>query len=203
MGIYLKDPAFLFYYQDFLIGTEFMTAEEVGLYIRILCHLADKETLKEEHMLSICKGYVFTKPLQEKFLIDENGFFYNKRLRFEVEKRRQYTESRRKNASKAYAKHMENENGNENIDIDKKGKRIVKEKGKKFIKPTVVEISAYCDERKNGIDPQYFFDSNEAKGWLVGKNQTPMKEWKAVIRTWENNNKQKDKEKEDRYASIV
>ena len=29
----MKDPAVLFYFQDFLVGTEFMTDEEVGQYI--------------------------------------------------------------------------------------------------------------------------------------------------------------------------
>lgn len=62
-------------------------------------------------------------------------------------------------------------------------------KKKKFVKPTVDEIQAYCLERDNGIDPQYFFDSNEAKGWVVGKNRTPMQDWKATVRTWEKNQK--------------
>lgn len=56
-----------------------------------------------------------------------------------------------------------------------------------FIKPTVEEIKQYCTERKNGINSQKFFDSNEAKGWVIGKTKTPMKDWKAAIRTWENN----------------
>jgi hypothetical protein len=111
-----KDPAFLFYYQDFLVGTEFMPNDEVGAYIRILCHMADKGKLSKEDMQSICRGYAFTKRLQSKFLVDEEGLFYNQRLSLEVEKRKFYSESRRNNA-KAYAKHMEDEN--ENINKDK------------------------------------------------------------------------------------
>jgi len=61
----------------------------------------------------------------------------------------------------------------------------------KFTKPSVDDIKNYCLERKNGIDPQRFFDSNESKGWVVGKTQTPMKDWKAAIRTWEGFNKDK------------
>lgn len=60
-----------------------------------------------------------------------------------------------------------------------------KPKRKKFIKPTVEEIKAYCQERKNGIDAAYFFDHYESKGWKVGKN--PMKDWKAAVRNWERN----------------
>ena len=54
---------------------------------------------------------------------------------------------------------------------------------KRFQKPTVEEIDAYCKERGNGIDAQRFFDYYESKGWVVGKS--PMKDWKAAIRTWE------------------
>lgn len=57
-----------------------------------------------------------------------------------------------------------------------------------FIKPSVEEIKQYCIERKNGINFQKFFDSNEAKGWVIGKTKTPMKDWRAAIRTWEGNN---------------
>ena len=56
---------------------------------------------------------------------------------------------------------------------------------KRFIKPTIEEITTYCTRRNNGIDPQEFFDSNEAKGWVVGRNRTPMQDWQATIRVWE------------------
>ena len=32
-----KDPAILFYTQDFLVGTMMMSDEQVGQYIRLLC----------------------------------------------------------------------------------------------------------------------------------------------------------------------
>lgn len=55
----------------------------------------------------------------------------------------------------------------------------------RFLKPTVGQIQAYCKERGNSIDAQYFFDYYESKGWLVGR--TPMKSWQAAVRTWERN----------------
>ena len=57
---------------------------------------------------------------------------------------------------------------------------------KRFKKPTIEEIQAYCDERNNGIDAERFYDYYESKGWKVGK--APMKDWKASVRTWERNN---------------
>ena len=54
-------------------------------------------------------------------------------------------------------------------------------------RPTVEEVRAYCSERGNGVDPQAFVDFYESKGWLVGKS--PMKDWKAAVRTWEHSRK--------------
>ena len=54
---------------------------------------------------------------------------------------------------------------------------------KRFSKPTVEEVAAYCKERNNNVDPQRFWDFYEAKGWKIGKS--PIKDWKACVRTWE------------------
>lgn len=67
-----------------------------------------------------------------------------------------------------------------------------KPKAKKFVKPTVDEVAAYCQERKNGIDPESFVAFYESKGWMIGKS--PMKDWQAAVRTWEG------KRKEERNA---
>ncbi len=56
----------------------------------------------------------------------------------------------------------------------------------KNIPPTVEEVQEYCIERKNSIDPHWFVDFYEARGWMINKNK--MKDWKAAIRTWERNN---------------
>lgn len=66
---------------------------------------------------------------------------------------------------------------NNNINI------IIKER--KFEKPTIVAIRDYCNERKNSIDPEQFYDFYESKNWMIGKNK--MKDWKAAIRMWERN----------------
>lgn len=53
----------------------------------------------------------------------------------------------------------------------------------KFIPPTVEEVKAYCQERKNHVDAERFIDFYSAKGWMMGKNK--VKDWKACVRTWE------------------
>ncbi len=54
---------------------------------------------------------------------------------------------------------------------------------KSFTPPTLEEVTAYCRERGNSIDPERFRDYYEARGWMIGK--TKMKDWKAAVRTWE------------------
>lgn len=79
-------------------------------------------------------------------------------------------------------------NINNNLDNNTNNKK------KKFVKPTLEEVKAYCDERKNEIDPEYFIAFYESNGWKVGKN--PMKNWKMAITTWEKRNKQNAEPKE-------
>ncbi len=70
------------------------------------------------------------------------------------------------------------------IDIDNKKENS---KRKTFTKPSLEEIRSYCEERKNSINAEQFFNFYEAKDWFVGKNK--MKDWKACVRTWEQRNK--------------
>ena len=56
----------------------------------------------------------------------------------------------------------------------------------RFAPPTLEEVTAYCKERGNKVDPQRFVDFYESKGWMIGKNK--MKSWQAAVRTWEREN---------------
>lgn len=66
------------------------------------------------------------------------------------------------------------------------GKEKEEDPQKRFSKPTIEEVRAYCLERKNNVDPEQFVDFYSAKGWKVGNS--PMKDWKACVRTWEKRN---------------
>lgn len=50
-------------------------------------------------------------------------------------------------------------------------------------RPTLEEVTAYCHERRNSVDPQAWLDHYTSNGWKVGRN--PMKDWRAAVRTWE------------------
>ena len=73
-------------------------------------------------------------------------------------------------------------------------------KATRFTPPTLEEVTAYCQERSNNVDPQRFIDFYESKGWMVGKNK--MKDWKACVRTWEQRDK-KEKPSECERRGLV
>ena len=133
----MKDPAFLFYSSDFLTGTMFFTDEQVGKYIRLLCAQHQKGRLTEKDMLHICRTY--DKDIFSKFTKDSDDNYYNERLEVEINKRKEYTESRRANRLKgienkkkketydtsydtSYVPHMENENRNVIVNKNKRNK---------------------------------------------------------------------------------
>ncbi|MPM18640.1 hypothetical protein SDC9_65053 [bioreactor metagenome] len=78
---------------------------------------------------------------------------------------------------------------------DREKKAADKPPRPRFISPTVEEVREYCTERKNSIDPERFVNFYDSKGWLVGKS--PMKNWKAAVRTWEQRDGNANGQKED------
>jgi hypothetical protein len=67
------------------------------------------------------------------------------------------------------------------------------EKRKRFVQPTADEVQSYLDEKEEtSFTGEEFVDANIAKGWVVGTTKTPMKDWKATVRTWITNRKKKD-----------
>lgn len=116
-----KDPAVLLYYADFLIGTALMTNEQVGAYVRILCHQADKGHLSMDGILTIIgvNSELIWKAIRDKFISDESGLLYNKRMDSEKKRRSFFCESRAQNLQKSRkAPHMGTHTGSRMEDED-------------------------------------------------------------------------------------
>jgi hypothetical protein len=90
-----KDPAFLFYPADFLVGTAFMTNEQVGKYIRLLCLQHQHGPLTPEHMLHICVSY--DEDVYAKFPKNSDNKHVNNRLSTEKNRREKFCKSRKEN----------------------------------------------------------------------------------------------------------
>lgn len=121
-----KDPALLFYPQDFLTGTMHMTNEEKGIYIVLLCMQHQHGAILDKNKFNRMVGDF--ESVREKFEESEEGF-YNKRLMEEIEKRSIKSNNMSENAKKrwdkdksicksnaiASAKHMQSEDEDESI----------------------------------------------------------------------------------------
>ena len=55
---------------------------------------------------------------------------------------------------------------------------------KRFVKPTLEEVQAYCKERNNKVDAKAFFEYYETGHWIDAKGN-PVKNWKQKVITWE------------------
>ena len=108
-----KDPAVLFYPESYLVGTRFMTYEQKGKYMELLCFQHQQGHLSEEDMLAICGEY--DKRIFAKFVVDENGLYYNERMEEEIIRRNKYTEALRRNGEKGGRPKKTNENQLDNL----------------------------------------------------------------------------------------
>lgn len=148
-----KDPAFLFYPGDWLGGTMTFSRHHKGAYMDILMGQFNNGRLTIEDIQTILGAdfeTMWEQKLRAKFQQDETGKFFNEKLENEMIKRRNYSESRRKNLKSSQKKpphmdthvvsYMENGNGNENI--NKKGKKGA---GKKTKPEMVVNHHPFSD----------------------------------------------------------
>jgi hypothetical protein len=193
-----KDPAFLFYSNDFLSGTFTMSDEQVGKYIRLLCLQHQKYELSEKDMLNICKSY--DEDIYCKFLVN-NGKYFNERLRNEAERRKAYSLSRKanrenskndlkikkvqkngKSVSLSYDKHMETETETETVNRTKDIKSSKKNflclfANSEFYDFPQFKVAFLANEKYAGYDVNYYYEA--VKNWSAGKGAMK-KDWIAT-----------------------
>lgn len=97
-----KDPAFLFYSNDFLTGVSDLTFEERGQYITLLALQHQKGHLTEK-IIKITVPNV-SEDVLAKFSIDEDGKYYNERLEKESNKRAEHSKKQKERALKGWEK---------------------------------------------------------------------------------------------------
>lgn len=150
--------------------------------------LADEFGTSEQKVTTIISNY-------KLFLLDDKDFFTSPKL---IEYLTPYLE-RSERARAAAAIRWSKSNANALPEHSKSNASKVKKskvkKSKIFKVPTLDEIKSYCNDRNNSVDPETFLNHYEANGWMRGKNK--IKDWKACVRTWENNNKKTNPNKND------
>ena len=99
-----KDPALLFYVQDFITGTMFFNYEQKGKYITLLCAQHQHGGLINKDDFNSIAGD--DKALRNKFIESDDGF-YNERLMKEMEKRAIKSSNLSANAMQRWDKYKE------------------------------------------------------------------------------------------------
>lgn len=186
-----KDPAFLFYPNDWLGGTMGMTFEEKGAYMELLMLQFNRGHMTKD-MIGRTVGQLWVN-IKDKFIEDENGCFYNTRLEEEKNKRKSFTESRRNNRKgvNQHTKNKEHKSGhmtshmvNVNEDVNDNEKEVIKLKDRI---PNLENFIAYGLEQaaKNRINVSETalsmkYEAWKENGWINGNGQ-PIKNWKSSL----------------------
>jgi len=210
-----KAPAFQFYADDFLAGTLEMSQEEVGQYIRLLCHQWNRgsipvETEKQQRLTGGCVSV----DVLVKFRLCEDGLLRNERLEtVRSEKDRYLQQQSQKGRKSAELRKLastvvqpdtqpESNSGSTTVEIrlqpkvnspsptptpnNKEESIAPKSQRSHFTTPTVEEVQAECVRIELSLlEAPKFVDYYESKGWLVGKAK--MKSWKPALRNWQRN----------------
>lgn len=203
----MKDPAFLFYPNDWIGGTMGMTFEEKGAYMELLILQFNRGHMTTHmigHVLGQTGGHLWDK-LVDKFEVDADGNYFNSRLDAEKTKRKNYSNSRKNNklgknqySKKAEAEsghmttHMIGHMGNEDEDViinkSQVGKEGVGEKPNP--EPPASEIpslDAFLAHAKSFNDPVdeakaiAMYEKWKKNGWNDSKGN-PIKNWTALLK---------------------
>jgi uncharacterized protein YdaU (DUF1376 family) len=101
-------PAFQFYWSDFLLGTQEMTAEELGGYMRLLCHQWHSFGVPDDDVkiaeIARCRGNAVAV-LRQKFGMVKEGRLFNIRLEKVRQEQDAYREKQAEKARKKWQKH--------------------------------------------------------------------------------------------------
>jgi len=198
-----KDPAMLWYWNDWHSGTVLMSRFLKGCYIDLLHAQFNNGPLSLDEVKAVLGGdFGQSWPtLQRKFSVNPEGLFFNERLELEKTKRKDFTESRRKNRLKktydtSYDKdmiqHMTNhmENENRNINSISNAVDYSKQAEVKFSVEQCLEISLkderWVNENKTNRQELLAFNSE-----MIGTGQTERNpaDYKRHFYHWKKNGK--------------
>ena len=173
--------SFIFYRSFYQSAKKLPKEDKAELFDAICSYALDGELVE----MSVVPEAIFTviKPnLDANRRKWENGCKEKKKTS-EIEADEQQEISKDEaNDKQTISKAQGNVDVNVDVDVDKDVKS--KSESKRFSPPSLLQVSDYCQERKNSVNPQKWMDHYQSNGWKVGKNS--MKDWKAAVRKWEN-----------------
>lgn len=177
-----KDPAFLFYPSDFLTGTMFMSHEQIGIYIRLLCSQHQHGGVIDKISFNSLVGN--NEIVRAKFIEIDLGF-YNQRLADEMEKRNKKSNNISKAVKEVWEKRKESnaipsKNNAIQKESKKKGNRILMGIVNENVNENEIEdyfvLNGYSKELANKFYLHYQPDWTDSNGKKV-------KDWKKKAQT--------------------
>ena len=192
-----KDPAFLFYPGDWLGGTLGMSFEEKGAYIDLLVLQFNRGHMTS-HMIAQIVGQIWIK-IENKFIQDENGLWYNARLDEEKFKRKAFVGTRYNNleGKNQHTKNKEKKVGHVTSHMEDVN-TIVFNNNKEQVIPTFEKVWEVF-QRQGGTKEmaESFFNKHQATEWKI--NNTPIAKWEFLsnnfIASWNRNEQERKNRK--------
>lgn len=184
----------IFYYQetsqDILNLSLRFSYQEIGFYLTLKsAYIFHKGKIPFDKVCQFCRVFSeqesFQKFIKNNFEIVD-GLLSCKSFDSEIdfivsksEEKKKAAKSRWENAN-AYPNAYPN--GDAKQETRNKKHKTINNKPK-FIIPTIEQVTEYCKERNNSVNPNKWMNHYISKGWKIGKET--MKDWKAAVRTWE------------------
>ena len=186
----MNPPAFQFYADDFLSGTADMTAEEVGVYIRLLCHAWSKDGLDDNERLALLAGQCQASSLahaKTKFsLVD--GKLRNARQEKERAKQVEFRAKQAENGAKRWLGNAKphalakpSQMPNACSPISDLRSPIAEREQASADRPSLAEVQFHASSIGLGAwKAEDWFQEMEGCGWLDHQHR-PVSAWKAVL----------------------
>jgi len=190
----LNDTKSLLIYHDYAEQIEALSGDECKILMIALINYSKFGQIDELHGAAKM-AFIFIKQQidrdAEKWEKTRNNRSNAGKRSAEMRANIQQTATDNNKGEQATTDNQQNQlNSKSNSNSNKEKNNIKKESESKprFTKPTPQDVDEYCNTRSNGISGQHFCDYYEARGWILS-NGRKMKDWKAAVRTWEQNNK--------------
>lgn len=177
----IKKGSFVLY-QDYQEIFEALDNEQAGLLIKAIFAYTKNKEIKLNNYLSIV--FIAIRQQLDRDALKYEQIVEQRRIAgSKGGKQRVTNQANAIFAKQVIANQADNDNDNDNVNEINNNKDI--RINNNFTKPTLEDIKSYCNERKNKVDANHFFDYYSSNGWVVGKSK--MKDWQATIRNWERN----------------
>lgn len=185
-----KDPAFLFYPNDFSAGTALLTRHQKGCYMDILIAQFNHGHLSLENIRTVLgSDFPAWDALQKKFAQDAAGKFFNERLEAEMIKRKEYCGKQSERIKKRWDKDPRKQSGNTVVlpkreDENRNGIETEIQGGAGgILQPSQVMCEDFFEQcGKNRELGQKFYLTYSTTGWTY--NNSPIRNWTALAQRW-------------------